>query len=325
MKLLLKRHELFMVPLKDLVVFPRMVVPFFVGRRRSVKSVEEAARLGRPLFLVTQKKTAVEEPGEHDVHAVGTIARVHQMMKLPDGKIRLLVEGTERAAVGRYTETKEYLRVVVRPFKEARDTTPRVAALMRTALAQFTQYNEIAKKVSPEAVAAVEAADSPDALVDLIAGHLPLKLELKLELLAMEDTAARVERCAAIVASEIELLSLEQEITGKVRRKLEKTQKDYFLNEQLKEIQKELGAEGDDPSGARELEEKIKAKGLPAEVLEKCQKELKRLARMQPMSRSPRSCAPTSSGSWISPGRTAAPTTATSSAPARSSTRITTI
>jgi ATP-dependent Lon protease len=120
MKLLLKRHELFMVPLKDLVVFPRMVVPFFVGRKRSVKSVEEAARLGRPLFLVTQKKTVVEEPGEHDVHAVGTIARVLQMMKLPDGKIRLLVEGTERAAVGRYTETKECLRVIVRPYKESR-------------------------------------------------------------------------------------------------------------------------------------------------------------------------------------------------------------
>jgi ATP-dependent Lon protease len=284
MKLLLKRHELFMVPLKDLVVFPRMVVPFFVGRRRSVKSVEEAARLGRPLFLVTQKKTTVEEPGENDVHTVGTISRMLQMMKLPDGKIRLLVEGTERAAVERYTDTRESLRAIVRPFRETKESSPRLSALMRTALAQFTQYNEIAKKVPPEAVAAVEAADAPDALVDLIAGHLPLKTEQKLEILTLEDTAARLERCAGIVAAEIELLSLEQEITGKVRRRLEKTQKDYFLNEQLKEIQKELGAEGDDPTGARELEEKVKGKGLPAEVEEKCQRELKRLSRMQPMS-----------------------------------------
>jgi ATP-dependent Lon protease len=283
-KLLLKKHEMFMVPLKDLVVFPRMVVPFFVGRRRSVRSVEEAARLGKPLFLVAQKKTAVEDPGVNDVHVVGTIARILQMMKLPDGKIRLLVEGTERAAVGRYTETKDCFRVVVRPLADAAELTPPVSALMRTVLSQFTQYNEIAKRVPPEAVTAINGAEAPHMLVDLVAGNLPLKLEQKLELLSIEGVKERLERCAAIVASEIEVLSLEQEITGKVRRKLEKTQKDYFLNEQLKEIQKELGTEGDDPTGVRELEEKLKVKGLPAEVAEKCQKEMKRLGRMQPMS-----------------------------------------
>ena len=284
MKLLLKRHELFMVPLKDLVIFPRMVVPFFVGRRRSVRSVEEAAHMGRPLFLVTQKKNAVEDPGEHDVHAVGTIARVLQMMKLPDGKIRLLVEGLDRAVIARYTETKESFRVIVRLIPAAREVTPQISALMRTVLTQFAQFNEIAHKVPPEVVTAIESADAPDVLVDLVAGNLPLKLEQKLELLSLENASARLERCAAIIASEIELMSLEQEITGKVRRKLEKTQKDYFLNEQLKEIQKELGAEGDDPTGAKELEEKIKAKDLPLEVADKCQKELKRLVRMQPMS-----------------------------------------
>ena len=141
-----------MVPLKDLVVFPRMVVPFFVGRRRSVRSVEEASRLGRPLFLVAQKKTAVEDPGVSDVHAVGTIARILQMMKLPDGKIRLLVEGTERAAVGRYTETRDCFRVIVRPFSDTAEPSASVAALMRTVLTQFAQYNEISKRVPPEAV-----------------------------------------------------------------------------------------------------------------------------------------------------------------------------
>jgi len=284
MQIVLKKHEHFMVPLKDLVVFPRMAVPFFVGRRRSVRSVEEAARAGRPLFLVTQKKTGVEEPGESDVHTVGTVARILQTQKLPDGKIRLLVEGIERAAIARYTETTDCLRVVVRPLKESREVTPQVSALMRAARAQFSQYGEISHKVPPEAAAAVEGAETPDALVDLIAGTLPLKVEQKLEILSIEEAKARLERCAAIVAAEIEVLSLEQEITGKVRRKLEKTQKDYFLTEQLKEIQRELGAEGDDPSGVRELEEKVTAKGPPPEVAERCRKELKRLGRMQPLS-----------------------------------------
>jgi ATP-dependent Lon protease len=284
MKLPQKKHELFMVPLKDLVVFPRMVVPFFVGRRRSVRSVEESARLGRPLFLAAQKKTAVEEPGEQDVHTVGTIARVLQMTKMPDGKIRLLVEGMERAIVVKYTETRECLQALVRTIPTAVGVTPQVSALMRTVLAQFSQYNEIAKKVPAEAVTAIESAEGPDVLVDLVAGNVPLKFEQKMELLSSDDVKERLESCAAIMGSEIELASLEQEITGKVRRKLEKTQKDYFLNEQMKEIQKELGAEGDDPTGAKELEEKVKAKGLPAEVTEKCQKELKRLGRMQPLS-----------------------------------------
>jgi len=273
-----------MVPLKDLAVFPRMIVPLFVGRRRSLRSVEEAMRLGRPLFLVSQRKTGVEEPDERDVHDVGTVSRVLQMLKLPDGKIRLLVEGLERAAISKYSETRDSFRVIVRPILQTTDITPQISALMRTALSQFARYTEVSKKVPPEAVTAVEGADLPDTLVDLIAGNLPLKLPQKLELLSIEDAEVRLERCAAIVASEIEVLSLEQEITGKVRRKLEKTQKDYFLNEQLKEIQRELGAEGEDPTGARELEEKVKAKGLPAEVAEKCQKELKRLGRMQPMS-----------------------------------------
>ena len=284
MKLPQKKHELFMVPLKDLVVFPRMVVPFFVGRRRSVRSVEESARLGRPLFLAAQKKTAVEEPGEHDVHTVGTIARVLQMTKMPDGKLRLLVEGLERAVVVKYTETRDCLQAVVKTISPSAMVTPQVSALMRTVLAQFRQYNEVAKKVPAEAVTSIESAEGPDALVDLVAGNVPLKFEQKMELLSADDVKERLESCASIMGSEIELASLEQEITGKVRRKLEKTQKDYFLNEQLKEIQKELGAEGDDPTGSKELEEKVKAKGLPTEVTEKCQKELKRLGRMQPLS-----------------------------------------
>jgi ATP-dependent Lon protease len=283
-KILLKKHELFMIPLRDIVVFPRMVVPFFVGRRRSVKSVEEAMTQGRMVFLVTQKKTTIDEPGEQDVHTVGTVARILQMLKLPDGKIRLLVEGSERAAIVRYTETKDSFRVLVRPLRETREGTPQVAALMRTAVTHFSRYNEISKKVPPEIAQAIESADAPDTLVDLLAGNLPLGLDKKLEILSIEDSRERLERCVAVVAAEIEVLSLEQEITNKVRRRMEKSQKDYFLHEQLKEIQKELGAEGDDPTGAKELEERLAAHELPSEAAEKCQRELKRLARMQPMS-----------------------------------------
>ncbi len=284
MKILHKKHEFFMVPLRDIVVFPRMVVPFFVGRKRSLSSVEQAMKQGKLIFLVTQKKTSVDDPGERDVHAVGTVARILQMLKLPDGKVRLLVEGVERAVIVRHEESRDTFRISARTIRETRAATPKIAALMRSALAHFGQYKDINKKIPPEITAAVESADSPDTLVDLIAANLPLKVERKLELLSIEDTTERLEKCVGIIASEIELLGLEQEISTKVRKKIEKTQKDYFLNEQLKEIQRELGAEGEDPTGAKELEEKFKSKGLPAETAEKCQKELKRLLRMQPMS-----------------------------------------
>ena len=273
-----------MVPLKDLVVFPHMVVPFFVGRRRSVRSVEGAMAQGRLLFLVPQKKSGVEEPTEADFHPVGTVARILQLSKLPDGKLRLLVEGEERAAVVRFTDTTEAFRVQVRPLKAAREATPQLAALGRSVRRAFAQYQEVSRKAPPEVLAAVEAADDPDRLADLVAGGLPLSVEHKLELLSLEDTAARLERLVAFLSAETELAGLEQEITSRVKRRVEKSQKDWFLTEQMKEIQRELGAEGDDPTGAKELEEKVKARGLTAEAKEKCERELKRLSRMQPMS-----------------------------------------
>ncbi len=284
MKIPLRRHELFMVPLKDLVVFPHMVVPFFVGRRRSARSVEGAMAQGRLLFLVPQKKSGVEEPTEADFHPVGTVARILQLSKLPDGKLRLLVEGEERAAVVRFTDTTEAFRVQVRPLKAAREATPQLAALSRSVRRAFAQYQEVSRKAPPEVLAAVEAADDPDRLADLVAGGLPLSVEHKLELLSLEDTAGRLERLVAFLSAETELAGLEQEITSRVKRRVEKSQKDWFLTEQMKEIQRELGSEGDDPTGAKELEEKVKARGLSAEAKEKCERELKRLSRMQPMS-----------------------------------------
>jgi ATP-dependent Lon protease len=226
----------------------------------------------------------VEEPGEADFHPVGTVARILQLSKLPDGKLRLLVEGEERAAVVRFTDTTDAFRVQVRPLKAAREVTPQLAALSRSVRRTFSQYQEVSRKTPPEVLAAVEAADDPDRLVDLVAGGLPLSAEHKLELLSLEDTAGRLERLVAFLSAETELASLEQEIASRVKRRVEKSQKDWFLTEQMKEIQRELGAESDDPTGAKELEEKVKARGLSAEALEKCQRELKRLSRMQPMS-----------------------------------------
>jgi len=324
MKILLKKNELFMVPLKDLVVFPRMVVPFFVGRRRSVASVEAASRLGKPLFLVTQNKGGVEDPGEKDVHGAGTIARILQMMKLADGKIRLLVEGTERAVIQSCTQSAEALRVVVSPIREAREVTPRLSALMRTALAQFTRYNEISRKVPPETVSAVESAETPDALVDLIAGNLPLKVESKLELLAVQDSALRLERCAAVVAAEIEVLSLEQEITNKVRRKLEKSQKDYFLNEQMKEIQKELGARARIPQARGSWRRSSRPRDCPPRWPRRAKRSSSAWPGCSPCRRSRLFFAPTSSGSATFPGPRQPRMTGTSPTPATSWTRITT-
>jgi len=284
MKMPPRRRELFMVPLKDLVVFPHMVVPFFVGRRRSVRSVEGAMAQGRLVFLVPQKRSGLEEPGEGDLHPVGTVARILQVSKLPDGKLRLLAEGEERAALVRFTDASDAFRVQVRPLHGAREATPQLAALSRSVRRAFAQYQEVARKAPPEVIAAVEAADDPERLADLAAGGLPLSTEHKLELLGLEDTTARLERLMAHLSAETELASLEQEIASRVKRRVEKSQKDWFLTEQMKEIQRELGAEGDDPTGAKELEEKVKARGLSAEAKEKCERELKRLSRMQPMS-----------------------------------------
>jgi ATP-dependent Lon protease len=284
MKVFSPRTELCLVPLRDMVVFPHMVVPFFVGRRRSVRGVEEAMKGGKHLFLATQKTDREEEPEAEDIHPVGTVARVLQMLKLPDGTIRLLVEGSERAAILRFVESTDCYRVEVRTIREARESGSQVAALMRTVLAEFTRYNEVQKKIPREVASGIEKVTSPDRLVNLIAANAPLKLEKKIELLCQVDVCERLESLASLLSAEAEILAYEEKITSRVRKKIERAQKEYFLQEQLREIHRELGTDKEDPTGARELEERLKARGLPVEVKSKCEKELRRLARMQPMS-----------------------------------------
>jgi len=270
-----------------MVVFPHMIVPFFVGRRRSVRAVEEAMKASKHLFLATQKTDREEEPDAEDIHPVGTVARVLQMLKLPDGTVRLLVEGGERAAIVRFLESADYYRVQVRAIREAREgreAGSQVAALMRTVLAEFARYNEVQKKIPHEVVSGIEKVTGPDRLVNLIAANVPFKIDRKIELLAQADVRERLESLISLLSAEAEIASYEAKITGRVRKKIERQQKEYFLQEQLREIHRELGTDKEDPTGARELGERLEARGLPAEVKAKSEKELKRLARMQPLS-----------------------------------------
>ena len=284
MKIFPARTEYALIPLRDMVVFPNMIVPFFVGRKRSIRSVEEAMEQGKLVFLATQKENTAEEPAEKEIFNVGTIARILQTLKLPDGTIRLLVEGNQRASIVRYQEKNDYFKVQIKPIKENREVTSQISALMRTVMKEFNRYTALYKKIPQEISSGIGKVELPDKLVNMIGSNIPLKLEKKIELLAETDTLKRIENQAAILMAENEVHKLEQRISTKVRKKLEKTQKDYFHQEQLKEIHRELGSEEDDPTGAKELEERLKAKGLPEEVMAKCRKELKRLARLQPIS-----------------------------------------
>jgi ATP-dependent Lon protease len=284
MKIFPSRTELCLVPLRDMVIFPNMVVPFFVGRKKSIRAVQEAMGKGKLLFLATQKHNNEEEPGEEDIYPIGTVSRILQMLKLPDGTIRLLVEGNERANIVRYLESQAFFKVQVRTIEESPNIAADVSALTRTVVNEFNRYNALYKKIPKEILAGIEKVDSPHKLVNMISSNIPIKVEKKIELLSQVDIRQRLENLATTLAMETQVLEIEQKITSKVRKKIQKTQKEYFLQEQLKEIHKELGTDKDDPTGVKDLETKLKGKNLPDDVYQKCEKELKRLARMQPIS-----------------------------------------
>ena len=284
MKIFSKKVELPLVPLKDLVIFPDMIIPFFVGRKKSIQAVENANKQGRLLFVAAQKDTSVEKPEEKDIYNTGTVVHILQMLKLPDGTARLLVEGNKRAKIVKYLQKDKFLKVHIKAIDDSYEITPTISAMMRNITKEFNQYASLYKKIPTEIINSIERIETPNKLIDTIAANIPLKVEKKMELLEEVDTEKRLGICINTLISENEVLMLENKINDKVRKKLEKTQKEYFLNEQLKEIQKELGNDQNDPSGAKELDKRLKEKGLPDEVWVKCQKELKRLSRMQPIS-----------------------------------------
>src|SRR5215216_1053697 len=271
------------LPLRDIVVFPHMIVPLFVGREKSVKALEEVIRSDTFILLATQKNAADDDPTTDAIYEIGTLASVLQLLKLPDGTVKVLVEGAERAKINRYTDRVEYYEAEAEALADDLGDRVEAEALARSVVAEFENYVKLNKKVSPEVVSAVTQIDDPSKLADTIASHLAIKISDKQEILEIPTVAQRLERILSLMESEISVLQVEKRIRTRVKRQMEKTQREYYLNEQMKAIQKELGdEEGKDELA--ELEEKIKKTKLSKEAREKATHELKKLRQMSPMS-----------------------------------------
>ncbi|GEO82265.1 Lon protease [Pararhodospirillum oryzae] len=273
-----------MLPLRDIVVFPHMIVPLFVGREKSVRALEEVMREDKQILLVSQKSATVDDPGPTDIHGVGTVSTVLQLLRLPDGTVKVLVEGGQRARILRYTEREDFFEVEAEPMTDSGTDDDELEALMRSVLTQFEQYIKLNKKIPPEVLVSVNQIEDPAKLADTVSSHLVLKISDKQELLELESVAERLERVYAYMESEIGLLQVEKKIRSRVKRQMEKTQREYYLNEQLKAIQKELGETEDGRDELSELEERIAQTRLSKEAREKAQGELKKLRNMSPMS-----------------------------------------
>ena len=279
--------ELPLLPLRDVVVFPHMVIPLFVGRPKSIKALEAAMANERRIMLVAQKTAAKDEPQPGDLFDMGCVASILQMLKLPDGTVKVLVEGVQRAKVLQVEEGETHFSASVMPVDaeaERRDADPtEIEALRRAVMQQFDQYVKLNKKIPAEILTSIASIDDPGRLADTIAAHLPLKLEAKQSVLDLERLVARLENLFAQLEAEVEILNVDRRIRGRVKRQMEKNQREFYLNEQVKAIQKELG-EGEEGADLEELEKKIKAARMPKEARKKAESELKKLKLMSPMS-----------------------------------------
>ncbi len=275
--------ELPLLPLRDVVVFPHMVIPLFVGRPKSIKALEAAMEAGKSILLVAQKSAAKDEPSEEDMYRIGCIANILQMLKLPDGTVKVLVEGTQRANVEAIVAGETMFTATAVPLGNGDGANHEVEAMRRAVIAQFDQYVKLNKKIPPEVLTSIAGIEEAGRLSDTIAAHLPLKLEQKQEVLEMIDVKSRIERLLSQLETEIDILQVEKRIRGRVKRQMEKSQREYYLNEQVKAIQKELG-EGEEGADLEELDKKIKAAGMTKEGLAKANGELKKLKLMSPMS-----------------------------------------
>jgi ATP-dependent Lon protease len=279
------RGELLPVlPLRDIVVFPHMIVPLFVGREKSVRALEAVMRDDKQILLVAQKNAQQDDPGIDDLYKYGTVSTVLQLLKLPDGTVKVLVEGGRRAKISAYKGTDPYFEAFAGPADDEVPETRELEALARTVVAQFEQYIKLNKKIAPEVLVSINQIDDPSKLADTVAAHLNLKIGEKQELLETAGVGARLERVFAHMESEIGVLQVEKRIRNRVKRQMEKTQREYYLNEQLKAIQKELGEGEDGKDETAELEAKIKATKFSKEAREKALAELKKLKSMSPMS-----------------------------------------
>ena len=274
------------LPLRDVVVYPHMVIPLFVGRGKSIKALEAAMVDNKQIFLVAQRKSANDDPAPEDIYQVGTLSSVLQMLKLPDGTVKVLVEGEQRARAKEYTQEKGYLEATLEPIEETSLALQEqeIGILMRSLMSQFEQYIKLNKKIPPEVLSPLAGIEEPGRLADTIAAHLSLKVDDKQDLLETVDVGTRLERLMAAIENEIDLLHVEKRVRGRVKRQMEKSQREYYLNEQMKAIQKELGELGEEGNEIDQLESAIGKAGMPKEAKEKSLAELHKLKMMSPMS-----------------------------------------
>ena len=273
-----------MLPLRDIVVFPHMIVPLFVGREKSVRALEEVTNGDGRILLAAQHDAGVDDPGPDDIFPVGTVGSILQLLKLPDGTVKVLVEGGERAKITAFTEQSEFVEAEADILSDNETGTPELKALARTVVAQFESYVKLNKKIPPEVLVSVNQIEEPSKLADTIAAHLALKIPEKQQLLETEDVKDRLERVFAFMEGEIDVLEVEKRIRGRVKRQMERSQREYYLNEQMKAIQRELGDGEDGKDETQELEERLQKIKLSKEAKEKVGAELKKLRNMAPMS-----------------------------------------
>ncbi|WP_028388288.1 endopeptidase La [Legionella fairfieldensis] len=274
------------LPLRDVVVYPHMVIPLFVGRDKSIKALEASMVDNKQIFLVAQQKSSQDDPGPQDLYTVGTVSSVLQLLKLPDGTVKVLVEGEHRAKVKDYSQDKGFLEADLEAIEEVNALLKdqEIEILMRSLMSQFEQYIKLNKKIPPEVLSSLASIEEPGRLADTIAAHLSLKVDDKQELLEITDIGTRLERLMGAIENEIDLLHVEKRVRGRVKRQMEKSQREYYLNEQMKAIQKELGELGEEGSEIEQLEASINKAGMPKEAKEKSLAELHKLKMMSPMS-----------------------------------------
>ena len=272
------------LPLRDVIVFPNMVIPLFVGRDKSIKSLEVAMDDNKQIMLVAQKTADLDDPQDKDIYRYGTLATVLQLLKLPDGTIKVLVEGSDRAEIQGEIYGDTYFEAQVNIIEEPVVDDREVEILSRSVIDSFDQYVKLNKKIAPEVMTSISGIDDPARLADTIAAHMVLKMEEKQAILEIHDVKDRIEHIISIIENELDILQVEKKIRGRVKNQMEKSQREYYLNEQMKAIQKELGDMDDVPNEIEEIEQKIKKSGMPKEVMQKIKSDVNKLKMMSPMS-----------------------------------------
>ena len=276
--------EIPVLALRDVVVYPQMVIPLFVGREKSIRCLDLAMENDKQVFLVAQKDAAIDDPQADDVYQTGTVATILQMLKLPDGTVKVLVEGVQRARVCQFVETQEYFSADIEYLTSATEQGEDHEVLIRSAISQFEGYVKLNKKIPPEVLTSVSGIDDAQQLADTMAAHMPLKLADKQKVLEIIDVTKRLEHLMALMEGEIDLLQVEKKIRTRVKKQMEKSQREYYLNEQMKAIQKELNEGDETPDELEQMAKRIDEAQMPTEAKEKTLAELQKLKMMSPMS-----------------------------------------